>query len=323
MDTVITKNQKVRRLPGFSGNQKITFADPKETIKYQRMLWAEMLKELLQVTKNGLQRKLSDPKSIKYVNKETSTPSFVFKYFEGKHSPKQIVMDRAKLLVPNSDYLFNLPLWLLITRNLEQQEIIDLFLESTLIKEHSFHLSGKSKRFKPAKGNFKDIHEWLINESSIESLNIILLLIAEDELHGTAGLYGKHYGCLIEVICNLFFFEPFSQPKFREFIITSINDRFLQERDIPDELKRFSGRWYVPYEQFNAWIELRKLTINYLQDRRLISNNPERQTLINIFKNISSLSHLQTEDLVCEVMAYPQVEIPLNSKYSIIPLILP
>ena len=268
-----------------------TFVD-RETIEYwQRVLWVAYMLDLSGLsTIYQLQKNLAKPNSFTFSAGNPSTRSNIYKIAEGKHSPKEITFQRAEKLVPNCRYLFHLPMWTLFEREVMQDEINDFLLKSSnfyvqALFDFKSYGHGNISRKKLSHYQRQNIYRHALKDSNIESLNILLLLIAEAELNPGDILYFYEIrNIIVNIMNNLFIVGPLSEFGAFHFVANAIINRFL----FPERSQEYDMAYYKrpsspTIVDFQLWQEDRRDILKYLKSRNFISSNISNKKIIQVF----------------------------------------
>lgn len=281
------------------------FADSDEILKWQRVLWVDFMREYANLPSTyKLQVNLSKPGSFKFSAEKPSSRSNIYKIAEGKHSPKEITFQRAEKLVPNCRYLFHLPMWTLFEREVTQDEINDFLLKSNnfyvqALFDFKSYGHGKISRKKLSHSQRQNIYRHALKESNIESLNILLLLIAEAELNPGDILYFYEIrDTLVHIMNNLFVVGPLSEFGAFHFVANAIINRFL----FPERSQEYDMAFYKrpsspTIVDFQLWQEDRRDILNYLKSRNFISPNISNKKIIQVFNKYITTGN-DTQNLI-------------------------
>lgn len=247
--------------------------------KIQRMLWARLIEVDLKCTSfYEVQKKFSTKE--KYINKDGSTirPTQWNKYARGEASPNKSTLQEVCKLTPRADYLLNLPMWQVLTRELTLTEIEELLLASRPdIVQKLFKYTGihKTQRVRRSVKKHDLLLKWLYLDGSIDALNTIILLLAEIELTEQHSLVNTYQVGVVNILTSLGIYRPFTH--FSLVLYEMIRNRFFY--DFIKNYKALRDEYMFSADWVKDLISLNQTLLLYLEDQFVLLCEDKSKTL--------------------------------------------
>ncbi|WP_251359106.1 hypothetical protein [Kangiella sp. TOML190] len=277
------------------------FTELERVEKFKIKLWVEYLKEALNYKSiYALQKHFSGDDKFIHKTEGTTHPTDWNKYFNGTRIPSLKTLDKAYKEVPSSEYIYNMPFWRLVTERVSKEYINDaLSATSPDIKKILFNptgISGLDWKRKDLRKNDR-IRLFLRRKGTIDALNVIMLLMAEDEFNFSIISFVDNRSCLMNTMVNVCSFPPFDEPNTARFLYECIIKRFFIPLNLPEELSFYDKYQYPSPYHMVRWVNENKDLLEYLEAIEVIDDTISRERKLDILNKYYELPRHKKSEL--------------------------